>query len=43
MAWWLELEPHDQMVSSSSSAMVMLFPGKRVSVFLWTSLLIYHL
>ena len=40
MAWWLELQPSDRMVSGSGSTTVMLFPGKRVSVFLWTSLLI---
>ena len=33
----VELEPPDWMVSDSSSAMVMLFPGKGVSVFPWTS------
>ena len=40
MAWLLELEPPDRMVSGSSSVAVVLFPGKRVSVFLWTSSLI---
>ena len=33
MAQWLELDPPDQKVSGSSPAAVMLFPGKRVSVF----------
>ena len=35
-----ELKLPDRMVSDSTSAMVRLFPGKRVSVFLWTSLVI---
>ena len=37
MAYWLELEPPDLGVCGSSPAAVMLFPEKRVSVFLWTS------
>ena len=36
----MELEPPDRKVGGSSPAAVMLFPEKRVSVFLWTSLLI---
>ena len=40
MALWLELEPPDRKVGGLSPAVLMLFPEKRVSVFLWTSLLI---
>ena len=38
----LELEPFDRVVSGLSSAAVVLFPGKRVSNFLWTSLLMNY-
>ena len=40
MAYWLELEAPERKVSGSSPTAVVLFPEKRVSVFMWTSLLI---
>ena len=40
MAYWLELEPPQRKVTGSSPTSVVLFPEKRLSVIIGTSLLI---
>ena len=40
MTYLLELEPPERKISGSILTAVVLFPERRVSVFMWTSLLI---